>query len=222
MTNPFRPARYEDSLVNDELRDFHVRWLEIKASDVDAFESRLATAEKETEIQQFLEKHPVLLIQHLGGGHGRWVIPRKRLGSEHVTDFVIGDRDSVGFEWVAVELESPKAPLFNQNGDPSAKLNHAIRQITDWRSWLKKNQTYAARPPSESGLGLTDIDPNLDGLILIGRRSRSDKRTNGRRREMATTLRIRIHTYDWLIEKASGRLSKRQKAIIHEGKTDEQ
>jgi len=55
-------------------------------------------------MQAFLEREPSMLLQHLGGGDGRWVIPRKRLGAEHVIDFIIGERDSAG--WQAVELKS--------------------------------------------------------------------------------------------------------------------
>jgi len=49
--------------------------------------------------------------------------------SEHVADFVIGEKHSFGFEWQAVELENPLRPMFNKNGDPSQYLNHAIHQI---------------------------------------------------------------------------------------------
>jgi hypothetical protein len=35
-------------------------------------------------MQSYLSAHPELLIQHLGGGHGRWVIPQKRLGAEYL------------------------------------------------------------------------------------------------------------------------------------------
>lgn len=74
----------------------------------------------------------MLLAQIVGGGHGRWVIPRQRLGAEHVTDFLVGEKSSIGFEWLAVELESPKARMSRKSGDPTQTLNHAVRQITDW------------------------------------------------------------------------------------------
>lgn len=151
-------------------------------------------------------KSPACLIQHLGGGHGRWVIPRQRLGSEHVTDFLIAHRHSFGFEWQAVELESPLRPMFNKNGDPSQYLNHAIRQMTDWRAWLKTNQSYAARPRSEGGLGLTDIDANTRGLILIGRREHMPPGPAARRRQMVQDLNIDIHSYDYLLDSMRGRL----------------
>jgi hypothetical protein len=105
----------------------------------------------------------------------------------------------MGFEWAAVELESPHAPMFTRAGDPSRQLTHAIRQIQDWRAWLQRNQNYAARPIAEGGLGLTDIVAAIPGLILIGRRDSIDPATNERRRQMVNDLNIEIHSYDFLL-----------------------
>jgi hypothetical protein len=196
----------EEILSEDPLREYFTWWDKVNESDLKALEIAINSATREEDIQQFLQKNPSLLIQHLGGGHGRWVIPKQRLGVEHVTDFMIGQRSSIGFEWQAVELESPKTPLFNKNGDPSQYLNHAVRQIQDWRSWLMVNQNYAARPKSNSGLGLTDIPSNIPGLILIGRRSPDLEKNNERRRQMSRDLNIQIHTYDFLIESLKGRV----------------
>ena len=168
-------------------------------------------ARKECDLQRYLEANPFLLIQHLGGGHGRWVIPQKRLGAEHVPDFIIGDRHSFGFEWQVVEIENPSAKVFTKSGDPSKTLSHAIRQITDWRSWLKLNQNYASRRREENGLGLVNIDSDVKGLIIIGRRDTIDPSTNERRRQLCSDLRIDIHSYDWLVGTLEGRVEALEK-----------
>ncbi|BDU68410.1 hypothetical protein GETHOR_05110 [Geothrix oryzae] len=197
----------EELQKSDPLNEHFVWWDDISQEDHEALQQALDEAKREEDIQQFLQSNPLHLIQHLGGGHGRWVIPKQKLGAEHVTDFVIGQCSSIGYEWQAVELESPIKPMFNKNGDPSQFLNHAIRQITDWRAWLKSNQAYASRPRTESGLSLTDIDSNIKGLILIGRRSNIDPETNQRRRQLAQNLNIEIHSYDFLLQALSGRLN---------------
>lgn len=204
-----RPASRAEIIAKDPLGEFHVWWNDIGAQDVADLEKKLNTAKNENVMQHYLEKHPLMLIQHMGGGHGRWVIPQKKLGAEFVTDFVIAERSSIGFEWVAVELESPTAKLFTKKGDPSAALTHAIRQISDWRAWLQKNQNYAARSRIESGLGLTDIDPRLPGLIIIGREKDLDSNTRELRRQLSVDLRIKIHTYDWLVRIAGDKVSVR-------------
>lgn len=201
-----RGLDFTELLAGDPLKDFFVWWDDISAADVKAFEKRLRTATREHDLQSFLESNAKLLIQHVRGGHGRYVIPQKRLGAEYVTDFIIGGKHSGGFEWQAVELESPKAPMFTKSGYPSKYLMRAIFQILDWRAWLQRNQNYAARLVTEGGLGLTDIVARVPGLILIGRRKEIDPSTNERRRQLVNELATEIHSYDFLLEWAKGRL----------------
>ena len=109
-------------MKDDPLRDFHVWWDEISSDDVKQLETTFETADKEEQLQKVLTKSPILLVQDLRGGHGRWVIPKKKLGSEYVTDFLVGERHSFGFDWLAVELESPKSKMFTKAGDPARNL----------------------------------------------------------------------------------------------------
>lgn len=122
-------------------------------------------------------------------------------------DFLLAEKASGGLTWYAVELERPQAKMFKKNGDPSADLTHALRQISDWRDWLSHNRDYAARPREQSGLGLIGIDPELEGLIIIGRDSDIDESTTARRRRWARNNRVEIETYDWLLSQARERLA---------------
>lgn len=202
----FRKASAEELLASDPLRDYFVWWDRIRQSDVDSLREAIDTAKLEQDLQAYLEEHPHMLIQHLGGGHGRWVIPHQRLGAEHVTDFFIGERDSMGFTWVAVELESPRARMFTAKGDPTKELVHAMRQVANWRAWLKTNQNYAAQTRDNGGLGLKDIGQDVAGLIIIGRDCELRPDTRNLRRQIAEDSRIDIHTYDWLVRNAQGRV----------------
>ncbi|MEA2551974.1 MAG: hypothetical protein QOJ65_150 [Fimbriimonadaceae bacterium] len=195
----------KEMLAEDPNRDFFVWWDDIDGRVLNDFEELLGTAAKEEEMQVFLKQNSILLVQHLNGGHGRWVIPKQRLGCEHVTDFVIGSRDSIGYHWWAIELESPRAKPFTKSGDPSRHLTHAIRQISDWRSWLTTNQNYAARSRSEHGLGLTDIDNHAHAVIVIGREQDYDGQANTFRRQQLYAADIHIHSYDWLLSVARDR-----------------
>ncbi len=189
-------------LAETTLDEFKVhRWV-VLDEDVGALHVTIENATCEEDIQQFLEEHPEILARHLGTGASRWCLPKKRLGSEYVPDFLLAEVSSIGLEWLGVELENPNAILFNRRGDPSAALTHAIRQITDWRAWLKDNIDYARRPRDKNGLGLVDIDANLRCYILIGRRKDLSDMTRARRRQMNQDLRVNIHTYDWLAEVA--------------------
>jgi hypothetical protein len=183
------------------LREAHVPHHIVDEETARAFERCVDSASDERAVQVFLEMHPAILVQVLHGSP-RFVLSRQRLGAELITDFVLGVHDSDGYGWLAVELESPRLSLFTKSGDPRAQLTHGIRQIQDWRAWLQRNQNYASRARTQSGLGLIDIRADIPGLVLMGRRALVDAGTNDRRRQMASDLKIHIHTYDHLIEAA--------------------
>src|SRR3954471_21760274 len=211
-TNLSRPrwqsGRYRPRMADSTkktLDDYWVPWSTISPVDITRFRDTLEAATGEADMQAFLEEHSSFLCQHLPAADGYWVIPSKRLGSEHITDFLIGENTPHQPTWYAVELERPQALLFTRRGDPSAALTHAMRQIDDWRNWLSRNRDYASRAPEWSGLGLGDIDPELDGLVIIGPGSMLDARVEDRRRRLARSNRTRIETYDWLVTQAAAR-----------------
>jgi len=201
----FSKATTVSWLENDPLKDFFVFWDEINLTHLSAFNYLLKTAKNEHDWQKFFEGIPIFLLQHMNGGHGRWVIPQKALGSEYRTDFVIGEKDSDGFRWQAVELESHNAKCFTKNGDYTKEINHAVKQIVDWRSWIRDNIQYARNERNKNGLGLTDIVPELHGLIIIGRRKDLLDKYIYKRRDLGNGINIEIHTYDWLYEQAKTR-----------------
>lgn len=182
--------------------DCFAQWDHVQHSEVEEYRELLRHARTEGPMQAFFHLHRHFLVEHLRGGHGRWAISQKRLGCQHVTDFMIGARHSLGTDWVAVELESPRAGLFTKGGNPTAALTHAVRQITDWRSWLTNNLHYATNLAENGGLGLEKIRPDVEGLILIGRRHRLSESDNVRRSQMSHDLNIAIHTYDYIADVA--------------------
>jgi hypothetical protein len=191
---------------NHELANFFVWWDEITLADIMAYQEVLESATNERPLQRYLASNPIMLVQHLRGGHGRWVIPQKRLGSEYVPDFLIAQRSSAGFEWQFVELQSPRANLFvPSTGRNSAQLDEGLRQIEEWRRWLEDNRNYARKPKAHNGLGLRNISSTNPGLLLIGREATLDDVSRERRRQLGGRFNIRIHTYDWLSREAEAR-----------------
>ncbi len=189
-----RPTRAE--LIASETHGKHfVFWMDITADNRRDYLAALEAAQRERDLQEYLSKNPIILAQAVGGGHGRWVIPQFRFGSNLVADFVVGERHSFGYEWLLVELESPKTKMFTKKGDPTTALTHAIRQIEDWRSWIRKNIDYVSRPTENGGLGLIDIHDSAKGLILTGREKEITSDTHERRRQMCLDNGISIHTY---------------------------
>lgn len=187
----------------DPLKDYSFNWMDVRKTDAAKLRKCVDIATREEDVQAFLQERPIPLVQHLGGGHGRYVMSKVRLGSQHIPDFILAERDSDGLTWHLVELESPHARMFTKAGDPSSVLTHAIRQINDWREWIGTNRDYASRPRSASGLGLEEITTNAKGLILIGRRADNDDANIPLRRRLAHDNRIELHSFDYLIDKCA-------------------
>jgi hypothetical protein len=198
-------ADFYSAVADGPHADSFARWDHVLQSEVEEYLDLLKHAESERPMQAFFYLHRHFLVEHLRGGHGRWAISQQRLGSQHVTDFMIGASHSLGADWVAVELESPRASIFTKAGNPTATLTHAIRQITDWRAWLTNNLSYATRSVAEGGLGLDKIRPDVEGLILIGRRAKLSASDNTLRSQMSHDLNIAIHTYDYIAEIAQSK-----------------
>jgi hypothetical protein len=194
----------EDTAV-DDLEQFFVPWDGITTDLVAQFRDEVDRATDELVLQRFLSSHRELLVQSLGGGHGRWVIPHKAFGRHYESDFMIAEKSSVGFEWTAVELEGPQRAMFNKDGTANQYLNKGIQQIQDWRRYIRENLDHCRKPTHLMGLGMVDIDDSLPGWVIIGRRAQLDPATNARRRQLAFTNNVRIHTYDWLIDAAERR-----------------
>jgi len=162
----------------------------------------VVSAGDERQIQKFLEENPFVLTGKIEPAHhGQICIPKPDLGGSLHPDFLIAGKDSAGFWWYGVELESPKYHMFTKAGDPTKELSHAIRQIEDWRNWLTKNIGFA-----RDELGYMHIDGDLPCYVIIGRRDEEilDRETL-LLRQRAVMKRDKdvlfLHHFEWLLEK---------------------
>jgi hypothetical protein len=110
-----------------------------------------------------------------------------------VTDFVGHWVSTVGNNYVLIELEKPSDRLFQKNGDPSAKLTHAIRQCKDWSAWISDNKAY-----------IETIMPGVTrapSVIIIGRQGNLSVSERRRLRELNDSLHNGpfITTFDSLL-----------------------
>jgi len=206
-------SAYHHDRVKKELEQYLVLWDEITADHIMALRQALKEAKVEEDLQNFLTENSIFLVQHLGGGHGRYVIPKPRLGAELIPDFLIAEMSSIGIEWYGVELKSPFAEMFTSSGQPSHLVTQAIQQVMEWRTWLESNLPYARNPKPEDGLGLVGITSDLPATILMGRRDKEfPSNFNAFRRQTKSRQDIEIHTYDWLVEQAKIRIRALQKS----------
>ncbi len=93
-----------------------------------------------------------------------------------------------------VELESPAVRPLTQAGLPASKLNQALGQVRDWRSWIRTNIAYA-----HSTLGFVGLAAESPAIIVIGRRNGLDPAHALKWRELSDNL-TQVMTYDRLLE----------------------
>jgi hypothetical protein len=185
-----------------ELEKFEVR-ASLTRDDLDDLRIAIARAQDEKPLQQFLEARPHILTSLLTGSP-RFCLPQPRLGAERVPDFLVADVDSLGVRWVLVELEAPTSSvtLANQNVFEK-RARKGVSQVEEWREWLLNNLDYARRSRRQAGLGLFDIRPTSDALVLVGRRTLLHDNA-AEVRQAPRERRIHVHTYDWLLQQLDG------------------
>jgi hypothetical protein len=102
--------------------------------DLQGLRNTIEMARSERPIQEYLAAHPVLLSRLEMSGFEKWVFPQFRLGEEYVVDFAVVDRDSAGYHWRLVELESPTAAVLTRvRREPSKEFGlvwHTSREST--------------------------------------------------------------------------------------------
>lgn len=163
-------------------------------------EATLAVATDERPLQIYLASSPVIIRTLLPSAADAWCVDRPALGSEFIPDFLLCHRNSLGYNWTLVELESPQKAALTKSGRPSAKLTEALSQIRDWRHWLRENIAYA-----RSTLGFQGIHAEIPSYVLIGRRAHFDPEHIARYQELSLSSGVNVLSYDRLLDASSER-----------------
>jgi hypothetical protein len=159
---------------------------------IDEFDSVLSDSRDEKPLQLFLASNPSLLSSLSPPGGSYWCLDRPRLGSEFIPDFLLASSTSVGIQWSMIELESPLEKVLTKGGVPAKKAAEGLKQIRDWRIWLRDNVNYA-----RDQLGLKDIDAECQSYLIIGRRASLDPKQAKLYRELSDNKTV-VMSYDRL------------------------
>jgi hypothetical protein len=191
----------------EELEDY-VAKAPLTPEDIEHLREAIDAAEDERPIQLFLEARPQLLTALLGGSF-RYCLPRLRLADKYVPDFLISDVNSLGVSWVFVELETPVSSVALATGNQLDQYaRKGVSQVEEWREWILHHLDQARRSRRNGdGLGLFDIRPESEGLVLVGRRAMLRENANAVRTRIREKQNIHVHTYDWLLERLAGILN---------------
>jgi hypothetical protein len=182
-------------------REF-VEWYEPRDAKLfEQFENTLNEAQDERPLQAFLTEHPYLLALAFPV-HCCWLFPKPRLGGGmHIPDFALCDKNSLGYKWTLIELESPTMVATNKDESISKDCHHAVQQILDYRRWVRDNALF------EEKQGFKGLNTDCDGYVVIGRRNNG--RTEVEQQRLADFRRqhIEIASYDRLLWMAKEHLN---------------
>lgn len=166
------------------MKVFSTGSIAVSSAVLDEFSALVAQDLTEERYQEFLKANPIILDPLAAE-----VVPKHRLGSDYITDFVIRRHDG---RYLVVEIEKPQDRIFNGNSDFTSAFSHAMGQVLDFQGWVAENSPYA-----RSKL------PNIEhprGLLVMGRRSSlTTKQEDKLRRWCANSNWIEVATYDDLV-----------------------
>ncbi len=129
-----------------------------------AFLTALKSSTGERKMHLFFKQHPALIYQHTVpcGGHDDYVISEFEIGNEYKADFVVLNSYSGGWDIAFIELEPVGAKLFNKDRTPSRELRSAIRQIDDWRRFIRQSQDYFLKQLTRAAQRSDLLHPELE------------------------------------------------------------
>ena len=162
--------------------------ISVSTALLDRFEELIGANLREEEYQSYLKEHPILLDPLAAE-----VIPKHRLGDDHITDFVIRRHDG---RYLVVEIEKPQDRIFTKAGEFSSQFTHALGQVLDFQGWVAEENGYARKK-------LPHIE-NPRGLLVMGKRVDLEASHERKlRRWNANSNSIDVMTFDDLV--TSGR-----------------
>jgi hypothetical protein len=112
----------------------------------------------EQPVQEFIEKHPILLSRF----HAKRLFVKPTILGRFTADFALVD--SQNQLWL-IELEKPSLKLFKRDGHPAQELMHAYGQVTDW---LLQYSKYSGAILDALGLKGEEV-VTVRGAVIAGR-----------------------------------------------------
>jgi Domain of unknown function (DUF4263) len=101
----------------------------------------------ERKVVQFLAKHPELLFDYFVSprSHCQYVLTEVSLGGDYYMDAVVLNGYSGAWEGYFIEFEPVGDKVFNRDRTPTPRTKNALKQIADWREYMRLNPTQFRR-----------------------------------------------------------------------------
>ena len=154
-------------------------WGEYSARVLMKWHSLLSVDSSESEIQSFLESHPLMLLATYNKHHtplfrSLFTQPLLPGFNSKRPDFMWLATDSECVSPILIEIEKPSKKWFTKKGVPTADFTQATNQLTQWKEWFSnpENRTIFRKGYRLDEKGLRSktriLEPHY--VLLYGRR----------------------------------------------------
>lgn len=142
------------------------------------------------------------------GHHDTYLFKEFEITGTYRADYLLIGKNSHGFHFIFIEMESPKSNSVLANGDFGISIRKGISQVEDWDSWIesnfgslklifKKYQSNDKTLPSE----FTELDKTrIHYVVVAGRRKEFKEKTYNLKRKLLQRSNIRLIHYDNLLD----------------------
>ena len=177
----------------------------------------LSTAKKESDISSYLKNNLQLIRRLKSYWNGDVIKAEFAIGAKYIADFVVLSACSGCWECLLIEMQSPCDRIFTKNGEYTAQLKEAQRQLQDWQMYIHQNEhafrdqlaelahdlpAFCSRADLHQTAYTELRDPRtyieFNYMVLIGRKAFLSQDDNYRRSLPANGFKI--VTFDRLLE----------------------
>lgn len=142
------------------------------------------------------------------GHHSLYVFPEFQLGVSYRVDYLIVGKNSGGYEFIFVELESCNGRITLQDGNFGEAIRKGINQVQDWKVWLEENyqslyEIYNKYKKIKDNLPVEFMkydSTRIHYAVVAGRRTDFNDVTYRQKRSIKNQNNINLIHYDNLID----------------------
>ena len=142
------------------------------------------------------------------GHHGAFLFSEFGFPPNHKIDYLLAGKNSGGYEFVFVELESCNGQTTTKEGEFGSAIRKGIKQVGDWNMWLDSNYSHL-RLEFSKHLGSVEKLPDeffqldksrIHFVVLSGRRNHFKQKTYHLKRKLKKESNILLLHYDNLVD----------------------
>ncbi|WP_229608433.1 Shedu anti-phage system protein SduA domain-containing protein [Vibrio parahaemolyticus] len=170
---------------------------------------------RERDILNYINSEPAFFIigsllkkYYNFGHHAAHLFREFPLGTSYKADYLLVGKNSDGWHFVFVELESPNGSVTTLNGDLGTVFRKGKAQIEDWEFWLERNYS-VFQEFFKKHKKLDDPLPEefchfdrsrINYVVIAGRRGDFNDKTYRIQRQSIRNNQIHLIHYDNLID----------------------